>query len=257
MLIKSDVVHITCPYCNNSYNVNHNYAALNRDKNYGYAYIRQISCLNCMRKFLLYESTREIDASEIEEIPEDVLGFYEITKNDLFDFFSANPEESRFKAERKMFIRPLCSAKPAPKEIDDEEIMQDFNEAAMILEVSPRASAALSRKCLKKLLQKKAPLLNPEKLKLQDLLSYMTESAALSTELITLLHYVIEMNNFNVNPMKNEYPALITDVTKEEAKLNLDVLLGLFDIYYVNPAKNSAIKERLEEKLKSYGRNLL
>lgn len=257
MIVKSEVIHTTCPYCNNSYNVNHNYVALNRDKDYGYSYIRQIACLNCLRKFVLYENNRAIDSSEIDEIPPDVLGFFEITKNDLYNFFSANSDDVKFRAEKKMYIRPMCPAKPAPKEVDDAEIIQDYNEAAMILEISPRASAALSRKCMEKLFRKKAPIFDAENLSLFELISRTIDSGALSKELITLLHYVLELTGFSVNPIKNEHPGVVADVTKEEAELNLNVLSRLFEIYYVEPAKNIAIKESLEEKMKNLGKKLL
>ncbi len=256
MIIKSEVIHTTCPYCKNSYNVNHNFVTLNRDKDYGYSYVRQISCLNCIRKFVMYETVRDIDASEAEDLPVDVLNFFGITKNDLYDFFSANPDETRFKAVKKMFIRPLCPAMSAPIEVNDAEMTRDYNEAAMILEVSPRASAALSRNCLEKLLRKKAPVLDPENLSLMELISYIVDTGALSSELTTLLHYVLELSSFSATPVKNEHPGVIVDVSLEEAELNLNVLQRLFEVYYVHPAKNNAIKEVLEEKLRSFGKKV-
>lgn len=257
MIIKSEVIHTTCPFCNNSFNVNHNYTALNRDKDYGYAYVRQIACLNCERKFIIYENHRDIEESEINELSIDVLNFFELSKSDLYDYFAANPGETRRRAKKEFFIRPLCPAKSAPIEVNNPEITRDYNEAAMILEISPRASAALSRNCIKKILQKKAPLLNPENLSLMELISCVIDTGALPRELTALLHYVLEISSFSSNPIKNEYPNSIVDVDKEEAELNLNVLQRLFDIYYVHPAKTNAIKEELEERMKSLGKKIL
>lgn len=49
-----------------------------------------------------------------------------------------------------------CSRTPCPAEVDSAGIAEDYREACLVLADSPKASAALSRRCLQHILREKA-----------------------------------------------------------------------------------------------------
>lgn len=66
------------------------------------------------------------------------------------------PAASFADPEYESLIRPRVSARPpAPPQVSDE-IAKDYLEASLISVDSPRASAALSRRCLQNVLREKA-----------------------------------------------------------------------------------------------------
>lgn len=131
-----------------------------------------------------------------------------------------------------------------PKEVP-EHIAQDYREAAAVLSISPKASAALSRRCLQAVLReagavKAGNLHNEIEQAIEKVPSYLAD----------LLQLVRVIGNFAAHPMKSDATGQIVDVEPEEAELNLDVLDELFDHFYVKPARNRRIKEDLNEKLR-------
>src|SRR4051812_31332869 len=54
-------------------------------------------------------------------------------------------------------VVPKTTARtPLPKEMDDPQVADDYTEACLVLADSAKASAALSRRCLKHILREKA-----------------------------------------------------------------------------------------------------
>lgn len=53
---------------------------------------------------------------------------------------------------------PQGSVRPIPQEVlsDDKTVAEDYQQASLVLSLSPKASAALSRRCLQTILIKKA-----------------------------------------------------------------------------------------------------
>jgi hypothetical protein len=137
-----------------------------------------------------------------------------------------------------------------PSEVP-KEIQEDFLEAASVLSISEKASAALSRRCLQNLLTDrghKGKDLNDQIGKvLKDLPSRIGEN----------LDAIRNIGNFAAHPMKYQSTGLIVDVEPQEAEWNLDVLEDLFDYYYVQPKKAADKRKKLDEKLKSLGKPLL
>src|SRR5690242_19579259 len=59
---------------------------------------------------------------------------------------------SDLEVEREFIVYPKAAARPVPPEVPPE-YAEDFTEANLILADSPKASAALSRRCLQNLLR--------------------------------------------------------------------------------------------------------
>ncbi len=119
---------------------------------------------------------------------------------------------------------------PAPAEVP-EAIRSDYDEAAAVLPVSAKASAALSRRCLQHVLRDAGGVTASTLFKeIQEVL----DAGRLPSELADNLDYVRVVGNFSAHPEKDQMG--IVDVETGEAEWTLDVLDGLFDHFYVKPA---------------------
>ena len=124
-------------------------------------------------------------------------------------------------------------------------------EAALVLSDSPKAAAALGRRCLQHLLREKA------KVKPQDLFNEIQEvidRRELDSDLASALDAVRVIGNFAAHPTKSQSTGEIVDVEPGEAEWTLDVLEQLFDRYYVQPEVIKKKKADLNVKLKAAGK---
>ena len=131
------------------------------------------------------------------------------------------------------------------------DYIKDFLESYSVLDLSPKASAALSRRLLQKLLEEKV------KVK-EDVLSKeiqeVIDSKQLPQHLADAIDAIRNIGNFSTHPMKSEVTGQIVDVEEGEAQWNLDVLEQLFDFYFVQPAETKRKKESLNQKLEAHGK---
>ena len=81
----------------------------------------------------------------------------------IVDLGSGEPRKNQYneavglsRGIKRQTVRPFASSRPpVPTEVD-ELFASDYNEACLILILSPKASAALSRRCLQNILREKA-----------------------------------------------------------------------------------------------------
>ncbi|MBI5961978.1 MAG: DUF4145 domain-containing protein [Chloroflexi bacterium] len=135
--------------------------------------------------------------------------------------------------------RPLCPPEVPP------HIAEDYQEACLVLIISPKASAALSRRCLQNLLHDAAKV-KPSNLftEIQDVIN----SGQLPSHIEEAVHAIRQIGNFAAHPLKSESTGEILPVEHGEAEWNLDTLVNLFDFYYVKPKKNAQMLEDLNTK---------
>ena len=127
----------------------------------------------------------------------------------------------------------------------------EFQEAVAVLADSSAASAALSRRCLQRLLRESGDV---EEGNLSVEIDQVLARGDLPSALSEALDAVREIGNFASHPMKSQVSGEILPVEPGEAEWNLDVLESLFDFYFVQPAKMAARKAALNQKLKEAGR---
>jgi Domain of unknown function (DUF4145) len=144
-----------------------------------------------------------------------------------------------------MMLYPRAPMRPLAPEVL-EPYAGLFNEAALTLPDSPRASAALSRRCLQQLLRQEAKV-PPGKL--YDEIEHVLANRLLPSHLNDGLHGLRELGNMAAHPMKNSATGEVVEVEPGEAEWTLDILEGLFDFYFVEPAKTAARKTALDAKL--------
>lgn len=144
----------------------------------------------------------------------------------------------------------LNERSPCPTEVP-AHIAVDYREACLVLSISPKASAALSRRCLQNLLRDVA------KVKPSDLSNEIQEiinSGNLPSQLSESLDAVRLIGNFAAHPIKSKNTGEAFDVEPKEASWSIEVLEQLFDFYYVLPAKIAKKREELNSKLNEAGK---
>jgi hypothetical protein len=134
------------------------------------------------------------------------------------------------------------------------EIAGDYNEAAMVLPYSPKASAALSRRCLQAILRKAGYEQHDLAVQIDAALKEDDARKALPTGIHTTLDAIRSFGNFSAHPITDQTTLQIIDVEDHEAEYSLDILDALFDHYYVRPAEAARRRAALDAKLKAAGK---
>jgi hypothetical protein len=142
--------------------------------------------------------------------------------------------------------RPPCSPEVPP------HIALDYSEACLVVSDSPKASAALSRRCLQNLLRDAAKVKHGN---LADAIQEAIDNKQLPTHIVEVIDAVRQIGNFAAHPMKSKNTGEILPVESQEAEWNLDVLESLFDFYYVQPALIANKKALLNTKLQEAGKS--
>lgn len=139
--------------------------------------------------------------------------------------------------------RPVAQEVPAA-------ISQDYLEAAEVLPISPKASAALARRCLQNVLRQNG-------IKERDLskeIDTFLDRPDVPSDLKGTVDAIRNFGNFSAHPINDITGLQIIDVEEHEAEWCLDILDGLFDHFYVRPAKAAARKAALNAKLAAAGK---
>lgn len=131
------------------------------------------------------------------------------------------------------------------------EYADDYKEACLVLADSPKASAALSRRCLQHILREVAKVKHGN---LHDEIQEVIDSGSLPSHLAESIDAIRNIGNIAAHPIKNESTGEIVPVEEGEAEWNLDVLESLFDFYFVQPAIIKRKRDALNKKLEDAGK---
>lgn len=209
-----------CPHCRTEFHDQNRSIDLGNDRD-GSWHVEQTTCPACNRFVLTIVSNAIVQLGS--------------------RFISGN-ETSRYLA------RPKSQLRPAPPKEVPEDFASDYREAAAVLADSPKASAALSRRCLQHLIREKAGI------KKQDLAKEIDEliaSRTLPSHLVEAIDAIRNIGNFAAHPIKTTATGEVVPVEPGEAEWTLDVLDGLFDFYFVQPALLKTKRDALNAKLAS------
>lgn len=131
------------------------------------------------------------------------------------------------------------------------EYSSDFYEALKVLEISPKSSAALSRRCLQRLLEEKAQVKRGD---LSKEIQEVIDSNKLPTHLSESIDAIRNVGNYAAHPLKSTDTGQIVDVESEEAEWTLSILKDLLDFYIAQPAEVQKKKDELNKKLSKLGK---
>ncbi len=152
---------------------------------------------------------------------------------------------------QRIMVRPKGTSRaPVPAEVPPD-IVDDYKEACLVLADSPKASAALSRRCLQNLLRKAAGVKPGD---LSSEIQQVLDSGKLPSIIAENIDAVRNVGNFAAHPNKSNSSGEIVPVEPHEAEWNLDVLESLFDLYFVQPARAKARRDALNKKLQDAGK---
>ena len=144
---------------------------------------------------------------------------------------------------------------PPPKVSSDvpEALRADYIEAHQVLPISPKASAALSRRVLQGILNGQG--YNQRNLydQIQKVLAEEDPNKVLPTGLRGLMQAVHRFGNFSAHQITDLTTLQIIDVDPEEAEWCLGIIDVLFDHYFVGPALNAKMLSDLDQKLEQAG----
>lgn len=154
------------------------------------------------------------------------------------------------RVRKRILIHPKGSNRPpVPPEVPPN-FTEDYIEACLVLPDSPKASAALSRRCLQHILREKAGV-KPSSL--ADEIQEALDRNLFPSYIAEIVDAVRNVGNFAAHPTKSKQTGEIIDVEPGEAELNLDVIEALFDFYFVNPALIAKKKAAIDQKLQDAG----
>ncbi|MGB7293782.1 MAG: DUF4145 domain-containing protein [Thermodesulfobacteriota bacterium] len=128
---------------------------------------------------------------------------------------------------------------------------EDYEEACLVLSDSPKASAALSRRCLQLLLRDEFKV-TPSNLysEIQEVI----DSRTLPPFISNAIDAVRSIGNFAAHPLKSKSTGEIVPVESGESEWLLDVLESLFDFCFISPEKLRQKKADLNQKLVDAGK---
>jgi hypothetical protein len=137
---------------------------------------------------------------------------------------------------------------PVSKEVPTD-IAADYTEAALVLPLSPKASAALSRRCLQSVLRHAGYAQKDLSQQIDAALAEQDARKALPTGVHSILDLIRNFGNFSAHKITDQTTLQVIDVEPHEAEYCLDTLDAVFDHYYVKPAQAKAMKDALNAKL--------
>jgi hypothetical protein len=155
-----------------------------------------------------------------------------------------------FETERRRMWPHRSGRRPPPTEVP-EPLASDYREACDVLAASPKAAAALGRRCLQMILRAKGGVTRGN---LADEVQEVLDSNRLPPDILAAIDAVRHFGNLAGHPILSQHSGEIVDVETGEAEWTLDILEALFDIYYVQPALLAERQAKLNAKLAEAGK---
>ena len=144
--------------------------------------------------------------------------------------------------------------------VDSESIPQalkeDYLEACEVLEISPKASAVLSRRVLQGVLKEQGFDSGNLYQQITDVLAEDVP-AALPTSLRDTIDVIRHFGNFSAHPITQETTLQLVDVEPDEAEWCLQIVEELFRHYDVEPDRRRKKIGETRAKIEAHGKELL
>jgi hypothetical protein len=217
---------VKCPHCRVAFHDDATFVYLDKDESGHWAVLRS-RCANCEQLVVYLVSSENVIQNQSGRVVKFV------------DFKTG------------VLVRPKGTNRgPVPAEVPPE-LADDYVEACLVLADSPKASAALSRRCLQHLLRGAGGV---KKGHLADEIQEVLDSRTLPSHLADSIDAIRNTGNFSAHPLKSTATNQILPVEPHEAEWNLDVLEALFDFYFVQPAVIAKKRAALNAKLGEAGK---
>ena len=126
-----------------------------------------------------------------------------------------------------------------------ESLRKDYYEAYKIIELSPKSSATLTRRCLQGMIR---DFWSIKKSRLVDEIEELEKNSKIDEEAKRILDIIRKIGNKGAHLEKDVN--LIIDIKKEDAKILLNLLEELFQNWYIAKHEKEERLKKLEDKFK-------
>jgi len=151
-------------------------------------------------------------------------------------------------------VRPIGAHRTIPSPHIPAAIASDYQEACKVLALSPKASAALSRRCLQHMLRDHGYKGRDLAHEIDAILAETDPQKALGRRVREAVDDIRHFGNFAAHPTINKATLDVIDVEAHEAETCLDTIEQLFEHFYVGPAEAKAKRVALNAKLAAAGK---
>lgn len=146
---------------------------------------------------------------------------------------------------------PRGSVRPKASADVPDDLAADYSEACLVLAHSPKAAAALGRRCLQHLLRDHVGV-KPGSLDSE--IQQVLDGGTLPSHLADAVDAVRVLGNFAAHPIKSQQSGEVVPVEPGEAEWTLDTVEQLFDFFFVAPAVTQRKRDALNARLADAGK---
>lgn len=143
---------------------------------------------------------------------------------------------------------------PAPPHVEPEvpeTYRADFIEATLVMPVSPKASAAMTRRILQSIIREECGLRGRS---LHHELELFVQSSGVPSSLLQAVDAIRNLGNIAAHPTQDISTGEILTVEEGEAEWLLEVVQALFNHVFVQPRRLAERRESLNAKLSRAGK---
>ncbi len=176
-----------------------------------------------------------------------------VGQGEIYDV-SYGSKRVQFFDECEYLAYPRVERRPPVDNAVPETMRNDYKEACEVSPISPKASAALSRRILQSILEEQGYSRRNLVDQIVDVLNESDSSKSLPASLTSTVDAVRNFGNFSAHPITGENSSQIIDVEPQEAEWCLEIVEQLFEHYYIRPAANENRIAELNEKLADAGK---
>jgi len=149
-----------------------------------------------------------------------------------------------------IMIYPLVKQEATTEFIPDH-LAKDYNEAVKVLPISPKSSAALTRRILQTIFREHYAI---SERTLDAEINKFINLPDVPSHLSDAVDAVRTIGNIAAHPSKDKNTGLIVDVEPGEAEWLIEVIETLFDFTFIQPRKLEERRNDLNKKLESLGK---
>jgi len=145
----------------------------------------------------------------------------------------------------EVMVHPSIKGRVPIGEGVPNDLLSDYDEACKVLHLSPKASAALSRRCLQAIIREHLSITERT---LFEEIEKASQLPSLPSDMSGDLHTLREMGNSAAHPMKNPNTGVIINIVPEEAEYMLEIIEHLFDHLFIAPKKRADRRKGFKAK---------
>jgi hypothetical protein len=145
-----------------------------------------------------------------------------------YDRISDNHKQV-FDLQQEWQLLPESLAKPFDNKIIPKVILDDYHEACLILNKSPKASATLARRCLQGIIR---DFWSIQKSRLKDEIDELKNQQGMDSDLWEAIDGIRKLGNIGAH-MEKDVNLIQPDIEPEEAEKLIGLLEILFEEWYI------------------------